>query len=73
MPDDRLRERVTELEVYFTHLEHRCQQMHEVLLESSRRLDELEQQLRSMANRHEQLEMRFTEPRDPLAEKPPHY
>jgi uncharacterized coiled-coil protein SlyX len=75
MPDgeSQLNERVTQLEIYFTHLEHRCQQLHDVLLESARRLENIEAQLRSMADRHVQLESRLAEPRDPAAEKPPHY
>ena len=68
-----LPERVTQLEIYYTHLEHRCQQMNDVLLDCSRRLEEMERHLRAMADRHVQLESRLVEPRDPVAEKPPHY
>lgn len=70
---DRLHQRVAELEFLFTHLERRMQELNEVLLENTRRSDDLERLLRTMADRHSQLEERFSEPRDPLAEKPPHY
>jgi uncharacterized coiled-coil protein SlyX len=47
--------------------------MNDVLLDCSRRLEEMERHLRAMADRHVQLESRLVEPRDPVAEKPPHY
>lgn len=66
-------ERLTNLEILYTHLEHRNQELNEVLLEATKRIDLLERQLRAMADRHVELEGRLQEPRDPLAEKPPHY
>ncbi len=68
-----LAERVTNLEILFTHLERRTNELNEVLLQATTRIDLLERQLRAMADRHLELEGRLQEPRDPLAEKPPHY
>jgi uncharacterized coiled-coil protein SlyX len=69
MPDDRL----TNLEILFTHLEQRVQALNEVLLEATQRLDNLERRTRAMADLQQLLEARLNEPRDPAAEKPPHY
>ena len=68
-----LAERVTNLEILFTHLERRTNELNEVLLQATARIDLLERHLRAMADRHLELEGRLLEPRDPLAEKPPHY
>ena len=71
--NDRLRERVTELETVLTHVQHDFQQLNEVVLQQQdrftvieRQLVRLEQQLRTMADAP-------TEAIDPLDEKPPHY
>lgn len=69
----KISERLMNLEILFTHLEHRAQELHDVLLDATSRIDLLERQLRAMADRHSELEGRLQEPRDPLAEKPPHY
>lgn len=61
------------MEILLTHVEHRAQELHDVLLEAMKRIDLIERQLRAMADRHQELEGRLQEPRDPLAEKPPHY
>ena len=71
--NDRLRERVTELETLLTHVQHDFQQLNEVILQQQdrftaieRQLVRLEQQLRTIADSP-------TEAIDPLDEKPPHY
>ncbi len=71
--NDRLRERVTDLETLLTHVQHDFQQLNEVILQQQdrftvieRQLVQLEQQLRTMADPP-------TEATDPLDEKPPHY
>ncbi len=71
--NDRLRERVTELETLLTHVQHDFQQLNEVILQQQdrftaieRQLVRLEQQLRTIADAP-------TEAIDPLDEKPPHY
>jgi uncharacterized coiled-coil protein SlyX len=69
MADDRL----TNLEILFTHLEEKVQALNEVTLQTVKRLDELERRLRSIADLQLLLEARLSEPRDPEAEKPPHY
>lgn len=69
----KLAERITNLEILFTHLEQRAQALNDVLLDAMARIDALERQLRVVADRHQELEGRLQEPRDPLAEKPPHY
>jgi uncharacterized coiled-coil protein SlyX len=70
---DQLAERVTKLEILLTHLERRVQELHDVLLETSRRHDEFERAMRRLADRQRELDDRLVEPRDPAAEKPPHY
>lgn len=72
-PSKSLEDRVMNLEILFTHLERRANELNEVLLAATSRLDALERHLRTMADRHVELEGRLQEPRDPLAEKPPHY
>ncbi len=69
----KINERLMNVEILLTHVEHRAQELHDVLLDATKRIDLLERQLRSMADRHSELEGRLQEPRDPLAEKPPHY
>ena len=69
----KISERVMNLEILFTHLEQRAQELHDVLLEVTRRTDLVERQIRAVADRHSELEGRLQEPRDPAAEKPPHY
>jgi uncharacterized coiled-coil protein SlyX len=66
-------QRLTDLEILFTHLEQRTHDLNDVVLQAVNRIDLLERQLRSMADRHSELEGRLQEPRDPAAEKPPHY
>jgi uncharacterized coiled-coil protein SlyX len=69
----RLAERVTNIEILLTHVERRVQELHDVLLENTRRNEEFERLMRSLADRQQQLDDRLVEPRDPAAEKPPHY
>jgi uncharacterized coiled-coil protein SlyX len=48
-PAERLPERLTDLELLFTHLERQVAELHEVILNQQRKIDLLEKQLRQMS------------------------
>ena len=49
IPAERLPERLTDLELLFTHLERQVAELHEVILNQQRKIDLLEKQLRQMS------------------------
>ena len=71
--NDRLRERVTQLETLLTHLQHDFQQLNEVVLQQQDRFTAIERQLVRLEQQLRTISEAPTEAIDPLDEKPPHY
>ena len=65
--------RTTELELRYTHLQQLMEDLNEVVIHQGRRMDQLERKLTQLAERLDQVEHAIEAPRDPAAEKPPHY
>ena len=65
--------RVTVLENMLTLLDRRVDQLHEVLLDHGRRVDQLERQMRQSVDDLTKLRDAQSERRDPEQERPPHY
>ena len=68
----RLDKRVTDLEMSVTHLQKDFETLNEAVLDQSKQLNQISNQLQRLLSRIESAED-GPEVRDPLAEKPPHY
>ena len=71
--DERLRQRVTEVETLLTHLQHDYHQLNEAVLSQQARFTTIERQLLAVEQKLRDVAERPSEPSDPLDEKPPHY
>ena len=71
--DERLRQRVTEVETLLTHLQHDYHQLNEAVLEQQTRFTTIERQILALEQKLNEVANRPGEPIDPLDEKPPHY
>lgn len=65
--------RVTELETLFTHVQRLVNELNEVLIQQTQRLDRLESRQQQIARQVETHDDKLSESRDALDEKPPHY
>jgi uncharacterized coiled-coil protein SlyX len=70
---DRLRQRVTDLEALFTHLQRSVQDLDKVILDQQRQLDAVRGQMSRLMLQLEQFTDLAYEPRRPEEERPPHY
>ena len=68
-PNDRL----VELEVLFTHLQKSITDLDEVVVDQSRRIDQLQRELKILAGDVRLVRDASREPRRPEEEIPPHY
>jgi len=68
-PNDRL----VELEVLFTHLQKTITDLDEVVVDQSRRIDQLQRELKILAGDVRLVRDSSREPRRPEEEIPPHY
>jgi uncharacterized coiled-coil protein SlyX len=66
-------ERVTELEMLFTHLQRSVQDLDKVILDQQKQLNALRGQLSRLLQQLEQFSDPGAEPRRPEEERPPHY
>ncbi|MEZ6045416.1 MAG: SlyX family protein [Planctomycetaceae bacterium] len=69
--DQQLSNRITELEMLFTHLQHDVQQLNEVVLQQRQQLERLQKVNEQLQQHIEELEN--PEVRNPQEERPPHY
>ncbi|GAA5507085.1 SlyX family protein [Novipirellula caenicola] len=68
-----LAQRVIELEIKITHMQHAYDQLNEVVTEQAMRQDRLQAVLKAMKEKMEDLKAAKEPAQDPLDEKPPHY
>jgi uncharacterized coiled-coil protein SlyX len=70
---ERLSQRVTELEVLFTHLQRSVHDLDKVILDQQKQLDGVRGQMSRLLLQLEQFTDLAYEPRRPEEERPPHY
>ena len=70
---DRLSQRVTDLEMLFTHLQRSVQDLDKVILDQQKQIDALRAQIGRLLLQLEQFAEPALEPRRIEEERPPHY
>lgn len=73
MPDSNADDRLTNVELLLTHLQHDFEQLSQVVFKQQAELDALRKELVLLDTRVVTLSTEVPEVRDPQAEKPPHY
>ncbi len=68
-----LEQRVVELELIYTHLQHTVQELDKVVFEQSKRIDLLQRELKLLVNEFRQMRDASRDIRRPEDEIPPHY
>ncbi|WP_442510131.1 SlyX family protein [Novipirellula sp. SH528] len=71
--DSELKQRVIELEIKITHIQHAYDQLNEVVTQQAMRQDRIQAVLKSMKEKMDDLKSTKEPAQDPLDEKPPHY
>ena len=71
--NDRLNQRVIELEALFMHLQRTISELDQVVLAQQKRLEALERKIASLGAELTSVAGSITEERKPEDEKPPHY
>jgi len=66
-------DRVVNVELLLTHLQHDLEQLSQVVFRQQAELDAVRKELALLDSRVVTLSIEGSEVRDPLAEKPPHY
>ena len=73
MPAPNTDDRLTNVELLMTHLQHDFEQLSQVVFRQQSELDALRKELALLDTRVVTLSTEVPEARDPQAEKPPHY
>jgi uncharacterized coiled-coil protein SlyX len=72
-PENRLHERLIELEMLFTHLQRTLADLDQVVLSQQKQIEALERTIGSLHGDFDRLASSTHTPRTPEEEKPPHY